>query len=423
MKTKMNHKIPIPAALLAILFILVPVLPCGGGAAQAQVNIQCPVLDPNAVCRSLTGGDGYVTMADGRVLYTFGFSDVTGVPDDQVMNTGMLAANFPAPTLVFDEGDDAYVSLTNVGMVIRPDLFDPHSVHWHGFANASAIFDGLPDASIAIHMGATLTYFYHVTEAGTYMYHCHVEAAEHMQMGMLGNLYVRPAQNRLPNGTLVGTHVHSNPDWNATRKLDDPLVGDKYAYNDGDGSTLYDVEYALQLGSFDPNFHDADETVQPLPFEFMKDRYPMINGRGYPDTVFPAPLAPPSRLDEFNQPYSPNGGVQSQPVDSLIVAPVGQKLLLRLSNLSVTHFYTVATTGLPMQVVGVDARQVKGAGGLKVYHKTLSVTLGGGESTDVIIDTTGVPPGRYFLYTTNLNYLSNDAEDFGGMMTEIRIGL
>jgi len=39
----------------------------------------------------------------------------------------------------------------------------------------------------------------------------------------------------------------------------------------------------------------------------------------------------------------------------------------------------------------------------------------------VILDTAGVPPGTYCLYGTNLNQLSNDNEDFGGMMTEIRI--
>jgi hypothetical protein len=49
------------------------------------------------------------------------------------------------------------------------------------------------------------------------------------------------------------------------------------------------------------------------------------------------------------------------------------------------------------------------------------VTLGGGESADVLLDTTGIPAGTYFLYTTNLNDLSNDKEDFGGMMTEIVI--
>ena len=386
-----------------------------GGLARAQVDIQCPdpATKPNSRCMSIACGDGYVTMADGRVLYIFGFSDVTGVPGDQVMNTGMLAANFPSPTIAMDEGDEFYLSLTNVGMVMRPDLFDAHTVHFHGYANAAAVFDGLPDSGIAINQGATLTYYYNVsgTGAGTYMYHCHVEAVEHMQMGMLGNLYVRPAQNRLPNGTVLGAHVHSNPDWNADRNLDNPLVGDKYVYNDGDGSTLYDVEYPIQIGSFDPVFHDADELIQPLPFEYMKDLYPMLNGRGYPDTVNPNPLPAPAE----------NGGQVSQKISSLITATAGQKILLRLSDLNVTRFYTLATTGIPMHVVGYDARLNRGATGLNLYYNTQSVTVGGGESADVILDTAGVAPGTYFLYTTNLNYLNNFHDDFGGMMTEIRI--
>lgn len=50
---------------------------------------------------------------------------------------------------------------------------------------------------------------------------------------------------------------------------------------------------------------------------------------------------------------------------------------------------------------------------------TNSVDLGGGEAVDVILDTTDVEPGTYVLYSTNLNHLSNNEEDFGGMMTEI----
>ena len=42
-------------------------------------------------------------------------------------------------------------------------------------------------------------------------------------------------------------------------------------------------------------------------------------------------------------------------------------------------------------------------------------------STDVILDTTGILPGTYYLYAANLNYLSNYQQDFGGMMTEIHI--
>jgi hypothetical protein len=38
-----------------------------------------------------------------------------------------------------------------------------------------------------------------------------------------------------------------------------------------------------------------------------------------------------------------------------------------------------------------------------------------------VIDTKDVAPGTYFLYTTNLNFLSNGAEDRGGMMTHVVI--
>ena len=74
-----------------------------------------------------------------------------------------------------------------------------------------------------------------------------------------------------------------------------------------------------------------------------------------------------------------------------------------------------------MKVVGNGARLLRGPTGHDLYYETNSITLGGGEAKDVLIDTTGVPNGTYFLYTTNLNYLSNGPEDFGGMMTEITI--
>jgi len=362
-----------------------------------------PDYDPTVKCMHLAAGDGYITMADGRPMYMFGFADVTGIPEDMVMMEGMMAASFPAPTITVDEGDKFYLNLTNVGMMMRPDLFDPHTVHWHGFPQASAVFDGVPDASISINMGATLTYFYQVVEPGTYMYHCHVEATEHMQMGMLGNLYVRPAQNRLPAGTDLNGFTHQ--------------AGYKYAYNDGDGSTYYDVEFPIQIGSFDSAFHDASETVQPLPFALMRDNYPMLNGRGYPDTIVPGPLPPPME----------NMGKVSQSVSSLIQATAGEKILLRISNLNVTRFYTLASLGIPMKVVGYNARLLRGPSpdgvtpGKNLSYTTNSITLGGGEALDAILDTSGIAPGTYFLYTTNLNYLSNDSDPFGGMMTEIWI--
>jgi hypothetical protein len=205
-------------------------------------------------------------------------------------------------------------------------------------------------------------------------------------------------------------HKHSNPDYNANRNLDDPVHGDKYVYNDGDGSTYYDVDYPIQIGSMDPDFHDASEGVQPLPFALMVDKFPMLNGRGYPDTINPSPI-----MNTADDPKP------SQKVHTKIDAAAGQKILLRISNLNVTRLYTLATLGLSMKVVGVNARLYRGPTGKNLYHDTNSVTLGGGEAVDVIIDTTGVTPGKYFLYTTNLAYLTNNEEQYGGMMTEITI--
>jgi hypothetical protein len=74
-----------------------------------------------------------------------------------------------------------------------------------------------------------------------------------------------------------------------------------------------------------------------------------------------------------------------------------------------------------MLVVGKDARKLGPPGVTSQYYLTNTVTLGGGETYDVILDTAGVPAGTYFLYSTNLNHLNNRNEDFGGMMTEIVI--
>ena len=74
-----------------------------------------------------------------------------------------------------------------------------------------------------------------------------------------------------------------------------------------------------------------------------------------------------------------------------------------------------------MEVVGRDAKLLRAPNGADLYYKTNSVTLGGGESADVILDTAGVAPGTYVLYTSNLNYLNNNEEEYGGMMTEIVI--
>jgi FtsP/CotA-like multicopper oxidase with cupredoxin domain len=315
---------------------------------------------------------------------------------------------------------------------MRPDLFEQHTVHFHGYPNASAFYDGVPDASVAINIGGSFTYYYLAPDAGTYFWHCHITPPEHLQMGMVGQIYVRPRQNRVPVGaSLYSALLQQQGDLRTACNSADILCSNpmpaasnavvraasgKYAYNDGDGSTYYDVEYPLQIHGFDPNFHFVGMTFNPEGFADMKDKYFLLNGRSYPDTVTTGPLRTQT-TDGSNH--------FSQPLPSIINIPAGGKALLRIADLDVTEYQTLASLGIPMQVIGLNAKLLRDQAGNNLYYTTNSITLAGGESLDVILDasdTTKYPPGSvFFLYTPNLDHLSNDAENFGGLMTEVRI--
>ena len=74
-----------------------------------------------------------------------------------IIDVGVMNGNIPAPLAAFDEDDEFFLTLTNVGMIMRPDLFEQHTVHFHGYPNASSFYDGVPDASVAINIGASFT--------------------------------------------------------------------------------------------------------------------------------------------------------------------------------------------------------------------------------------------------------------------------
>jgi len=368
----------------------------------------------------------------------------------QIMDIGVMNGNIPAPLMAIDEDDEFFLTLSNVGMIMRPDLFEQHTVHFHGYPNASSFYDGVPDASIAINIGGSFTYYYLAPDAGTYFWHCHITPPEHLQMGMVGQIYVRPRQDRVPSGTslyssllLQETDLRtacrrpgdtaspsvssasdilcSNPApavntgaTHGTNKSGNPTL---YAYNDGDGSTAYDVEYPLQIHGFDPNFHFVGMTFNPEAFVDMKDKYFLLNGRSYPDTATPGPLNTESSDGRYHF---------SQPLNAIINIPIGGKALLRISDLDVTEFQTLASLGIPMHVIGYNAKLLRDQSGKNTDYYTNSITLGGGESLDVILDTT-LNPGAYkagqvfYLYTPQLDHLANDAENFGGLMTEVHV--
>ena len=449
--------------------------------------------NPNIKCQQISGGDGFATMADGTQTYLFAFgplsgladifnglpgtqpasvfnqqsptgtgtpSDLVGMPDASftfngaiglvpdpesvpvnqldghvdpraIMDVGVMNGSMPAPLMAIDEDDEFFLTLTNVGQIMRPDLFEQHTVHFHGYPNASAFYDGVPDASVAINIGGSFTYYYLAPDAGTYFWHCHITPPEHLQMGMVGQLYVRPRQNRLATGDslhdgLVAQQANLRTKCDADILCSNPVppvdngatraANKLYAYNDGDGSTAYDVEYPIQMHGFDPNFHFVGMTFNPETFVDLKDKYFLLNGRSYPDTINPNPIH--TQATDGTEHYS-------QPMRTVVNIPVGGKALLRLSDLNVTEFHTLASLGIPMHVIALNAKLLRDQDGNNMAYDTNSITLGGGESLDVILDasdTTKYPGGSvFYLYTPQLDHLSNDAENFGGMMTEINI--
>jgi FtsP/CotA-like multicopper oxidase with cupredoxin domain len=359
--------------------------------------------------------------------YVFGFRNVTELTDTQRINQKNHAQH-SAPLFWVNEFDpdnpvDFRVDITNLGLAQRPDLFDAHTLHWHGFRNVIPFFDGEPTGSVSVPAGSRFSYVYRPRDPGTYMYHCHVEDTEHVHMGMNGLVFVRPKQNG--QSFTFGGKTFT-----------------KFAYNDGDGSTGYDREFAMHLSEIWAESHWADSHIQLPEWSDYRPDFSLLNGRAYPDTI--APNAP---LEAYTgKPYMPvavdadgdlmtNAGYEHlkyQPLSSLINCNAGDRVLLRFSNLGFKE-PAMTLAGITMRVVGRDATPMRGfnsagtargGNGADTSYETNTVSLGAGESFDAIFEAPAyVGPGPYDTYLLyNRDYTRDDnASDYGGQTTEVHV--
>jgi FtsP/CotA-like multicopper oxidase with cupredoxin domain len=361
----------------------------------------------------------------GFTTYIFGFRDVTGLTDTQRSNQKNKAQH-SAPMFWVDQFDpanpkDFKVQLTNLGLALRPDLFDAHTIHWHGFRNVITFFDGEPTGSVAVMTGRFFTYVYRPRDPGTYMFHCHVEDTEHVHMGMTGPVFVRPLQNG--NTTLYPSG--------------------KYAYNDGDGSTGYDREYAMFCSEVWCDSHWADAHIQLPEWTDYRADFSLLNGRVWPDTI--APSSPISvagsvhsravQTDASGDLVVPAGHdhLQYQPLSALVTCNAGERVLLRFANLG---FREAAMTlaGIRMKVVGKDATPMRGRDGTDTSYGASTVSFGAGESIDAIFTAPAFTGGSgssgqgydvYVLYDRayerSNNLASTGSTPYGGRRTEVRV--
>ena len=262
------------------------------------------------------------------------------------------------------------------------------------FVTPNAVFDGVPEVSVSVPPARDFPYFFRTRVEGTYMYHCHFEDTEHVQMGMDGIAYIEAT-----NGN---------------------------TYDGDSGVSAFDREFALLLNEVDTTPHDQLLAVQEFVWSDYEPNYWVINGRSYPDTVIRDQDLPGSDFDQFD--HASTGLGYTQPISSLIQLNEGEVGLLRVANLGYEQ-HAMQMLGLRMTVVGHDATFLGGN-----IYETNSLYIGPGEARDALITAptynASLPSGTdgagnynvYYFRNRNSQRLINDGQPgLGGMITEVRV--
>jgi FtsP/CotA-like multicopper oxidase with cupredoxin domain len=237
---------------------------------------------------------------------------------------------------------------------------DGHTIHLHGLDLASQ-YDGDPmtaPGGQGVLQGEHYTYHFVAQWPGTFWYHCHVEAAEHIQMGMYGALIIRPR----------GEPSRAYP-----------------------ATPTFQKEYTLVLSEMESVGHriDADHLQKGGPdmnWSTYHANYFLINGKAWPDTM-------------------------RDPQDHL-EATVGQTVLVRLINAGYL-VHSMHSHGFHFLVVGSDGRK------LATPYSKDTLDVAPGERYELLFHLDQV--GRYMFHDHLEQNTTNNGAYPGGMITMISV--
>ena len=112
----------------------------------------------------------------------------------------------PGPQLRANEGDTVIIHVINSNAL-------PHTFHLHGNVD-DWMDDGVPFVSqMPIHNGQEHTYVFEDIKAGTYWYHCHVDVAHHIDLGMYGAFIVEERKPSFDYDADLPEHVFMLDEW------------------------------------------------------------------------------------------------------------------------------------------------------------------------------------------------------------------
>ena len=174
------------------------------------------------------------TLWDGSNTMLMGYTSLMNAPID-----------IPGPILTYTEGDSVELKLRNMSQGAS------HTIHLHGL-DVDQWNDGVPHLSWEVGHNETESYYFKAPHPGTYLYHCHVTSALHVQSGMYGLLIVKP-QN---------------------------------AYQTWDGGFNFDKDYAWMTSEVDTIWHHDsiinhphDTTTIEVHLPNYNPQYFFVNGR------------------------------------------------------------------------------------------------------------------------------------------------
>lgn len=330
-------------------------------------------------------------------LYIWGFAGGLYEKDGVVVNPDFAVENgckffgkasFPAPRIDVECGDRLFITLVNLGMEHLPNLTDVHSVHVHGGHVATQI-DGVPETAFGVPMqmdgmkpkcappnpsgvdpNQAITYYFAPEHPGTYFYHCHQEASEHVQMGMYGALIVHPSKEHLD---MAGVRIPRG------------YTNRNFAYADKD--TFFHKEYVLLLSDVDQVWHQyVFDGLKFFPADFKSTTW-LVNGRSYPDTLLPTQV--PASLGAYSVPPG---------YESYVHVKTGERFLIRLINMG---YQTVPwhIHGWHFRIIGKDAHPMPANPNDKNSRMAFTQLVGSGESYDLLLTADNKQPlyGSYIF--------------------------
>ena len=242
---------------------------------------------------------------------------------DKPLKRITINGGIPGPTLVFSEGDEAVIRVTN-------KLDEDTSVHWHGLLLPGEM-DGVPgfNGFPGIKSGETFTYRFKIRQSGTYWYHAHSTGQE--QDGHYGSIIIHPKG---------GEPIKAARDYVV-------LLSD---FHEDESSVImanlkrsseYYVYIRRTVGDF---FADAKARGLNKAWENAKMWGKM--------RMMPTDLA-----DVGNYTFLVNGKTPAQNWTGLF--NVGERIRLRFINASAMSFYDVRIPGLKMTMVAADGQPIE----------------------------------------------------------------